>query len=283
MKSVFCEYPDLFCIENPKCTVTDFEVANHIHDKYEISVCTSGNIIVDSNSLHVMITAPCLLLHRPYTVHLVNSDRIVPYMRQNVYFDAEFLAKVDKSLADPDRIFTSGFRGIPLTKVGLSRLLALMEPMVKEENSHLRLPLLIAMLREIERIAPENEVSGNGGLYIGEVMRYINENLSESLDSKSIADHFFISRTKLDRDFRFYTQTTVRKYMTLGRLKNSLRLIRSGMTVADAASRSGFGDVSHYIRIFRQVYGDTPARYVKNFRQDTVLQLSYSEPSKELQ
>lgn len=267
MKSVFCEYPDLFYIdEKQKCDVDRFDVANHIHDKYEISVCSSGNIIVDSSDLHVMMTAPCVLLHRPYTVHLVNTDRVVTYIRQCVYFDTEFLADVDKSIVDPDRIFTSGFRGIPLTAVELSRLLSIMQPMADEDNAHLRLPLLIALLREIDHIAPENDISGNGGLYIGDVMRYINENLTEPLDSGSIANHFFISRTKLDRDFRFYTQTTIRKYMSLGRLKNALRLMRSGMTVAEAAFGSGFGDVSHFIRVFKQIYGETPAKYIKHFR-----------------
>ena len=34
MKSVFCEYPDLFYIdEKQKCDVDRFDVANHIHDK----------------------------------------------------------------------------------------------------------------------------------------------------------------------------------------------------------------------------------------------------------
>lgn len=265
IKSLFQEYPDLFHATNPQCSISDFRIANHIHDKYELSLCSSGNIIVDSSNLHVMITAPCLLLHKPYTVHLVNSDRIVPYKRQIIYFDREFLANVDPRLADPDRVFTSGFRGIPISALELARLKQLMDPLTSDMNKHLRLPLLIAILREIEHIAPENGISGDGGLYIGEVMKYIRENLSEPLDSNVIAEHFFISRTKLDRDFRFYTQMTVRKFLTNVRLRNALKSMRSGMTVAGAAACSGFGDVSHFIRTFRQIYGMTPKKYIASY------------------
>ena len=87
MKSVFWEYPDLFHAELKKYDVSDFVTVNHVHDKYELSLCASGHIIVDSNDFHTEITAPCLLLHRPYTVHHVDTDRIHPYIRQNIYFD----------------------------------------------------------------------------------------------------------------------------------------------------------------------------------------------------
>ena len=257
MKSVFKEYPDIFYAEPHKWDIYEFNVANHIHDKYEISICSSGNIRVDANGACSEISAPCVLLHRPFTVHLVDSDRVVPYVRDNLYFDSDFLMGVDRRIADPDRVFTAAFRGMSRTENQLRRLDGLYEMMLGKGAEHLRLPMLIAMLRELETISPAESFSNEGTLYIGQVIRYIREHFSEPLTSSYIADEFFISRTKLDRDFRFYTQTTIRQFLLNIRFKNALRLMRGGMSV-----QSGINDVSNFIRTFKVRYGMTPHRYI---------------------
>ena len=262
MKSVFKEYPDIFYAEPHKWDIYEFNVANHIHDKYEISICSSGNIRVDANGACSEISAPCVLLHRPFTVHLVDSDRVVPYVRDNLYFDSDFLMGVDRRIADPDRVFTAAFRGMSLTENQLRRLDGLYEMMLGKGAEHLRLPMLIAMLRELETISPAESFSNEGTLYIGQVIRYIREHFSEPLTSSYIADEFFISRTKLDRDFRFYTQTTIRQFLLNIRFKNALRLMRGGMSVQSAANASGINDVSNFIRTFKVRYGMTPHRYI---------------------
>ena len=262
MKSVFKEYPDIFYAEPHKWDIYEFNVANHIHDKYEISICSSGNIRVDANGACSEISAPCVLLHRPFTVHLVDSDRVVPYVRDNLYFDSDFLMGVDRRIADPDRVFTAAFRGMSLTENQLRRLDGLYEMMLGKGAEHLRLPMLIAMLRELETISPAESFSNEGTLYIGQVIRYIREHFSEPLTSSYIADEFFISRTKLDRDFRFYTQTTIRQFLLNIRFKNALRLMRGGMSVQSAANASGINDESNFIRTFKVRYGMTPHRYL---------------------
>lgn len=262
MKSVFWEYPDIFYAEPHKWDIDEFNVANHIHDKYEISICSSGNIRVDANGACSEISAPCVLLHRPFTVHLVDSDRVVPYVRDNLYFDSDFLMGVDRKIADPDRVFTTAFRGINLTEAQLRRLDGLYEMMLGKGAEHLRLPMLIAILRELETISPAESVSNEGTLYIGQVIRYIKEHFPEPLTSSDIADEFFISRTKLDRDFRFYTQTTIRQFLLNIRFKNALRLMRGGMSVQSAANASGINDVSNFIRTFKARYGITPHKYI---------------------
>lgn len=262
MRSVFCEYPDLFFIEPNKHNISDFTVKNHVHDKYELSICSSGNMIIDIGETRVLLSAPCILLHRPFSVHLVDSDRVVPYIRHNIYFDAEFLSGVDRRIADPERVFISGFRGIPLTPVQLERLNRLCEMMFGENSRHLRLPMLIAILRELETAAPSDPISVDGKLYIGQVIEYMKEHFAEPVDSSCIAEKFFVSRTKLDRDFRFYTQTTIRQFLMNIRFKNALRLMRGGTSVQDAAASSGISDVSNFIRTFKSRYGTTPHKYI---------------------
>ena len=262
MRSYFCEYPDLIHIEPNKHNLHDFIVKNHVHDKYEISICSSGNIFIDIGGTLTLMSAPCVLLHRPFSVHLVDTDRVAPYIRSNLYFDAEFLSGVDRRVADPERVFTSGFRGIPLTRVQLERLNRISEMMFGESSRHLRLPMLIAILRELETIAPSDSISSDEKRYICDVIGYIKEHFTEPLKSSDIAEKFFVSRTKLDRDFRFYTQTTIKSFLMNIRFKNALRLMRGGMSVQDAAASSGTSDVSNFIRTFKARYGITPHKYI---------------------
>lgn len=64
---------------------------------------------------------------------------------------------------------------------------------------------------------------------------------------------------------RFHEQTgvTPHKYLTLVRLGNARRLIRSGMPLAAVAGAVGFSDQSHLTRAFARTYGVTPGTYAR--------------------
>ena len=86
------EYPDPFYIEQTKDSVGAPDGCYHIHDKYEISICRSGRVHIDTGGQARIIGRACLLLHRPYSIHYVSADD-TPYIRRNLYFDADFVAE----------------------------------------------------------------------------------------------------------------------------------------------------------------------------------------------
>lgn len=264
MKSLYQEYPDSFYIEPVKETIGSDGACYHIHDKYEISLCLDGQIFIYSNGYKTRLTSPCLILHRPYTVHFVDAAKDKIYRRRNIYFEQDFIDRFDKNVADVNAVFVSDFGAYALNETQTRRLCLFMEYLYAKENTHLRPLLFCTMLKEIEHITTESVKPENKRyIYICDVIRHICRNYMYKLDTAELAKLFFVSQTKLNRDFRSYTQTTILQFTTRIRLKNALRLIMSGSPVAEAAHKCGIQNESSFIRTFKSFYGTTPYQYVK--------------------
>lgn len=257
------EYPDPFYIEQTKESVGAPDGCYHIHDKYEISICRSGRVHIDTGGQARIIDAPCLLLHRPYSIHYVSADD-TPYIRRNLYFDADFIVGglPPNTL---ERIFLSDFGVVRLDNHVLERLEHFAELLYDSENRHLAPQLLCVLLCEVKHIISGAERIQNSRceIYISDVVRYIYEHYREPLDTPSIAKRFFVSPTKLNRDFKKYTSLTVLQYTTRVRLRAALRLLTSGKSVEETAREVGLANPSHFIRTFKENYGITPYRYAK--------------------
>lgn len=67
------------------------------------------------------------------------------------------------------------------------------------------------------------------------------------------------------RDFFDYYQTTPGKWLTDKRLKHATMLLKTTkQNVSDIVFHSGFKNVSHFSRIFKQKFGQSPLQYRKN-------------------
>ena len=67
--------------------------------------------------------------------------------------------------------------------------------------------------------------------YINGVLAYITENMQSSLRTAEVAEHFSVSPTKLNQDFRSVTGTSLRQYLIELRLTRAHELLESGSSV----------------------------------------------------
>jgi AraC-like DNA-binding protein len=70
-----------------------------------------------------------------------------------------------------------------------------------------------------------------------------------------------LDRFALARQFRAMLGTSPYRYLTMRRLDNARRMIRSGVGLADAALDAGFADQSHMTRQFKRAYGLPPGSW----------------------
>lgn len=103
---------------------------------------------------------------------------------------------------------------------------------------------------------------------VHDICFYINENCHEQLTLDSVARQFYISRSKLVRLLRSELGMTPNGYITLARLSRAKRLLRSGLTVHEAAEQSGFSSPGYFIKLFRRQTGVTPAKYKEHITND---------------
>jgi DNA-binding response OmpR family regulator len=81
----------------------------------------------------------------------------------------------------------------------------------------------------------------------------------ETFDIHRLCYEMVMSRTQLYRKFRSLTDRTITEYLRSLRLRRAKELLAgSGITVAEAAYKTGFRSASHFSRVFTREFGVNP-------------------------
>jgi AraC-like DNA-binding protein len=94
---------------------------------------------------------------------------------------------------------------------------------------------------------------------IQSVMRRLVNEPGESIPIESLAREVEISPSRLAHLFKEQVGVPIRMFRTWFRLKNAVLFLKEGMTLTDAALRSGFYDSAHFTNTFRDTFGLSPS------------------------
>jgi AraC-like DNA-binding protein len=97
---------------------------------------------------------------------------------------------------------------------------------------------------------------------IRRVASYIEENYADSLPLSELARLAEISPFTLVNVFRREVGIPPRQYICYVRVREAKALLRSGVSLASAATDAGFFDQSHLTRHFKRFCGMTPGQYL---------------------
>ena len=127
--------------------------------------------------------------------------------------------------------------------------------------------VLVNMIKQFEK-GTEVETVAAGKNYISDVIMYIVHNLDSHLTTPDIAERFFVSRDKLNRDFKKYAQMSIRNFIMESRinLAKSL-LVQKKMNIRQIATQCGFENEKYFYSFFKQSTGLTPKEYANKIRQ----------------
>lgn len=97
-----------------------------------------------------------------------------------------------------------------------------------------------------------------------QMLSFIQQSFGETITVRQIAQSASISESECMRCFRQTIGTTPGAYLKNYRLQYAAELLKNtDISVASAASRCGFQEMSYFSRAFRNVYGCTPSGYRK--------------------
>ena len=141
--------------------------------------------------------------------------------------------------------------------------------MYRQTNMKQRLlfGVLVNMIYEAGKNKAVNTVTSNES-YIYDVVMYIVKNLDKNLTTPDIAANFFVSRDKLNRDFKQYTQMTVRDFITESRLNLAKsKLSDTKHTVGEISRMCGFENEIYFYSFFKKNMGITPKQYASKVKK----------------
>lgn len=241
----------------------------HYHDFYKILICISGTVTYNIEGRSYRL--------KPYDIVLVNRNDIHKpvveagddYERVIFYISKEYLDRhkgEDYELAYPFRLASQKqvnvLRFPAVTNTRLMEVVRAMEQNAKE-NAYagklyanvLFMEFMILLCRACAEYPGcfSSNVTYNQKMI--DILRYINDHLSGELSVETIAEHFFISRYHMMRQFKEETGYTIHQYITEKRVLKAKGMIQAGMSATQACYACGFQNYSTFSRAYKGLAG----------------------------
>lgn len=254
------------------------QVEYHYHEfcKVLLLVQGSGGYYVDGQ--RYLLQSGDIVLLDAHSIHRPELDADAAYERIILYISPGYLQQQSTAQCSLQSVF-SGEKGhvLRLPEGRRQKIFRLAENLERDltEDSFGREILsnasLLRLLVEIGRNREDTDSSGISPLLprnerILEILRYIDDHLSEDLDTEVLAKAFFISKYHMMRLFRRETGTTVHLYITQKRLVKARELMDSGMRATEACYRCGWRSYSSFTRAYGKHLGTTPTGRLDSVR-----------------
>ena len=201
-------------------------------------------------------------MHRSYGDQDMAFSRVVLYFRPKTITSADLLHKLLHSqvVYRPD-------------SQELHQLRRIIYAMEEEQHSHLDchdecmqsllnliMVQLLRMNQESTGILRETRVT--------KVIQYIHNHYAEDITLKDLSERFYVSEYYLCREFKKSTKRTIVEYIKQTRIMNAKRLfMETDRNVTEVARETGFSNLTHFNRVFREVADVTPSEYRKRCQE----------------
>lgn len=239
----------------------------HYHDFYKLLVFLRGNVTYTIEGKSYKL--------KPFDMVLVNKEAIhkpevafdEPYERVVFYISGEYLEKHKTEEYNLEYCFEMAKREgsdvLRFPAMTNTRLLSVIEEIEKNgrEDSQYAAKLYANVLfMEFMILVNRGCADGTGSFdhavtfnqKMIDLIRYVGEHLSEELTIEELADHFYISKFHMMRQFKEETGYTIHQYITEKRVLLAKSLIAAGMSATQACYECGFKDYSTFSRAYKR-------------------------------
>lgn len=235
---------------------------DHIHDFYEIYVNLNGDVSFRVENRVYPIRRGDVVLMRPNEIHrcLYHSDCVHEHFCvwfsgiSSLFFEKTPFADqilIRFSEEDRERLIEHCFHLYQSAQDENS-------PFSREHHFFALLDLICTGKRTASALTAMP-------LDFTEILLYVSSHACESgCNVAHLCRTFFISRSRLNRDFAACFQTTPSAYIESCRMSEAKRLLQIGYSVQYTALHCGYTDVSYFIMRFRKKFGLTPLQYRKS-------------------
>lgn len=250
-----------------------FQIPVHWHDELEIIYVQNTPLSIVIEGTEYTAEAGSIFFVNPGQLHLMGSDTY-PVDYFTLLFPLEFVSfqtedALEKELLFPLRSHSMAFiTEVPQGELRdsccdlLEQLIALnpKKGCPNQIGTRILLLQLIQLLNENGMI--QHSDTGNPIGIQKELLSYIQQNYCSRVTLSDLSGHFHLSEKYISRYFKEHFHLTLSQYLNYLRLSHAKHLLETtSLPVTEVALRSGFSNVSYFIRAFKESYGTAPLKY----------------------
>ena len=239
----------------------------HTHNCDEILLVRQGNLKNHIGSEIICYNGPCIIYKKQGDPHLTLNVPGVMYQRYCIRYSRSVLEKQQIQLPIMNSVLCPIGTKDEILFTYAELLLQEYTPLdhsaeAEQAKTHLLSSLLIKIFKTAQEYAMDPLPPYCA--YIRTVLEYIFTHYQENITLDKLARDFFVGKTKLCRDFRTYTGTSIAAYITNLRIEHAKDFLLAGNGVRETAERVGYEYVSNFIQVFSKTTGVTPLQFKRN-------------------
>lgn len=252
-------------------TDSGYVMQEHLHQFYELLICYNPVPLRHTVAGRAYeTTTPFVLFRAPYLLHSTSALDATEYTRTNIGFHPNVLTEFG-GICKLGRLANCWECVIPATTEKIME----MEPLITrlrrvrdpEIPKYVWISTLATLLWEISEMAEDSiDHEVESALYVQEILQYAVNHVEEDLRIDALAERFYVSRSKLKRDFQSAVEMPLHEYVTSIRLHRAKVLLAEDMPLSMIAERCGFGSDSSFAYMFHRRTGITPGEYRRQCR-----------------
>lgn len=250
--------------ENPDISL----FKNHTHEYYEIFCFISGDAryFVEGNIYD--LKSGDILVIKKAEAHSLLINKCIPYTRYVIHFDAAALlgegSEALISLIDKKPL---GKRNrIPAAVTFENNWLYYLDKTVQSEQLNEKRLYLTVLFNELCQNINKTEYENTSNKTDRRIIDYINKNLMQNITLDEICQHFYLSKTHLNRKFKAMTGSTVWDYIVAKRLIFARDLLLQGQKPTLVSEKCGYSDYSSFYRAYKLRFGVSPKADYRNLK-----------------
>ncbi|RDU23299.1 AraC family transcriptional regulator [Anaerosacchariphilus polymeriproducens] len=255
------------------------EFEYHFHDFDKIIIFLSGTVTYLIEGKAYYLKPWDILLVNHHDIHRPIIDAANTYERIIIWIKPDYIEQQKNNSTDITACFTKAieksFNLIRLESDLLQKIQYLISELetalLSEEfgSDLLSNSLFIQFMVYLNRIFLREQYTNDTSFLkydkqTEEVIRYINQHLSEPLSNQKLAHEFYLSKYYLMHKFKEETGYSIHNYILHKRLLLSVEYLKDGIPVMKAAQLSGFGDYSSFLRSFRKLFHKSPRDFMNS-------------------
>lgn len=249
----------------------------HIHDCCEIYYSISGGkqFLID-NQFYSIMPGDIFVINQYESHYLTQIDKEV-HERIVLSIHPDFVKAISSEKTDLSYCFTRRGEGrshkLSLSKEQQKRFIYYIDKLTSSSGygsdlidraTFMELMILInKAYYENNGMKPDHGASLQYSKQVGEILSYINTNISMPISIGELASHFFLSESYICRIFKSTTGMTINKYITARRISIAKSLLADGMSVNEVCERCGYNDYSNFVKSFTKSVGISPKKYAQ--------------------
>lgn len=250
-----------------------FQIPVHWHDEVEIIYIRTGPLTIVVDGEEYAGNNGDIFFVNPGQLHLMGTDASsVDYF--TLLFPLEFISFQTKDWLEEQLLFPLRNRSLAFAamlpkgevRASAGAILDQLITLNNKEGHQKQIGTRIFLLQIIQLLADHKLLHHiNTGSTPGmqkELLSYIQQNYCCRITLTELSEHFHLSEKYISRYFKEHFHLTLSQYTNYLRLSHAKHLLETtSLPITEIALRSGFANVSYFIRSFKECYGVSPLKY----------------------